>query len=218
MTPIDESYKLTKLIKQGKEIPNTDFAILATWIDKIYHVKTLNIIYDKIDLEKRPRLQIILENSETFFKNNFAYEDEVKVRVLNQFKELLLINDLSRKYKTDKIFAFFSDFEEAAKTEVRWNIPLNTIEEFQATLNIKEVWRVYPETFYSITVFLYKNEQVENFLKNGMKEYLNKKCFELLKKYDEFDYYQKGQFSILLESKDNFDQIYNSNWFNYDRR
>lgn len=218
MTPIDESYKLTKLIKQGKEIPNTDFAILATWIDKTYHVKTLNIIYDKIDLEKRPRLQIILENSETFFKNNFAYEDEVKVRVLNQFKELLLINDLSRKYKTDKIFACFIDFEEAAKTEVRWNIPLHTIEEFQATLNIKEVWKVYPETFYSITVFLYKNEHVENFLKNGIKEYLNKRCFELLKNYDEFDYYQKDQFSILLESKDNFDQIYNSNWFNYDRR
>lgn len=59
--PLDSEYKLTKLVKQGKESMNKDFFFLAKWIDEKYGVKTFNIVYDEIENDKRPRLQIIFE-------------------------------------------------------------------------------------------------------------------------------------------------------------
>ena len=72
--------------------------------------------------------------------------------------------------------------------------------------------------FYTATFFLFTNEQVRQFSQNGMKEYFKQKYFEILKRHDEFGYYQKNESSIELESRENFETNYENSWFKYDRR
>jgi hypothetical protein len=50
---------------------------------------------------------------------------------------------------------------------------------------------------------------------NGMKKFLAEKYFEILKPYDEFNYFKKETFSVNLDSKENFDNNYESNWYYY---
>jgi hypothetical protein len=38
-----------------------------------------------------------------------------------------------------------------------------------------------------------------------------------IKKYDEFGYIDRAKFTISIDSKENFDCTYQSNWFAYDR-
>ena len=42
-----------------------------------------------------------------------------------------------------------------------------------------------------------------------------KAYFKLLEPYDEFSYFKQDQFKIGLDSKENFDQNYQSNWQYY---
>lgn len=61
LMPSDKDYRDTKQIMQKKAAMNPDFIDLASFIDEKFGVKTINIIYDTIDAEMRPRLNICFE-------------------------------------------------------------------------------------------------------------------------------------------------------------
>lgn len=48
-----------------------------------------------------------------------------------------------------------------------------------------------------------------------MREKLTEEYYNLLKLYDEFDYIRKDNYSINIDSKQNFDNNYQSNWYYY---
>lgn len=48
-----------------------------------------------------------------------------------------------------------------------------------------------------------------------MQQTLSRAYFELLKPYDEFDYFDEETFATYLGSKENFDTNYDSNWYFY---
>ena len=129
-----------------------------------------------------------------------------------------LCNSQSKKHKAENIWIVIRSFERSAKEETRWAISKSEVEALQSELNIEELWKIYPEKNYNATFFLFTNKQVQDFLENGMKEYFIKKYFEIIKRHDEFGYFQKDDFSIELESKENFETNYENNWFKYDRR
>ena len=54
--PSDKEYIATKQIMLGKANMNPDFVELANFINQTFNVKPINILYDTIDKEKRPRL------------------------------------------------------------------------------------------------------------------------------------------------------------------
>jgi hypothetical protein len=62
---------------------------------------------------------------------------------------------------------------------------------------------------------LYTDQQVATFKNNGMQQTLSRAYFELLKPYDEFDYFDEETFATYLGSKENFDTNYDSNWYFY---
>jgi hypothetical protein len=216
IVPSDPDYKMTKLIKQGKSTMNSQFKQLADWIDFSYDVKTLNIVYDKIDNNKTPRLNIIFEKEkdEALFSSNQGYDAERQQEIASQFK-----SDLNfKKYKTDKLLVIFSAFEAVAKIESYWSVSKDEINKLQSELNMSDIWIIRSNALCEPTFFFYTNDQVNRYSNNEVKVLLNNKCFELLKKHDEFDYFKKEEFSIQLESKENFERFYNGNWFYYDRR
>lgn len=74
VSPSDKEYELTKLIKKGEAKMENNFMPLADYIDRKYNVNTLNIIYNVIDSNTRPRLNIIFEKFEEAekFKKSLA--------------------------------------------------------------------------------------------------------------------------------------------------
>ena len=234
IAPSDPEYKLTKLIKQGKATMGSEFEPLAKWIDKAYDVETINIVYDTIDNGVRPRIQIIFETSQEAdkFRTKYGYDNvrqqKIAVEFQNSFASQGLIPKKSfvkfftwnnhKKYKADNILVIFGAFKPIAKLEASWNISEAEIQKLQTELNIIDLWKIHKEIFNSPTFFFYTNKQVEEYSGNEMKALLTDKYFNLIKSFDEFDYIKKDQFEIKLDSKENFESIYEGSWFNYDRR
>ena len=56
---------------------------------------------------------------------------------------------------------------------------------------------------------------IEQYIQNGINDILTEKYFNLLKDYDEFNYFERDSFMIYFDSKENFDKNFKSNWFYY---
>jgi hypothetical protein len=219
-SPIDNEYKLTKLIKQGKSKMNEEFRQLAIWIDHKYRVKTMNIIYDKIEKETRPRLNIIFEMSDKseLFGTRSGFDEVKQYEIASQFEKDVNSSMTLAKYDTLNILIVFSAFEPIAKTETYWRVSKDEINGLQMALNMNDLWTIHLNTFDSPTFFFYTEKQVKKYSNNEIKQLLTKKCFEVIKKFDDFNYFQEGQFLVQIDSKENFESNYKGSWFNYDRR
>ncbi|MDR2929130.1 MAG: hypothetical protein LBV41_13170, partial [Cytophagaceae bacterium] len=57
--------------------------------------------------------------------------------------------------------------------------------------------------------------QLKFYEKSPLKKEWADKYREILRQHDEFGYYKRGRFNIYLDSKENFDKNYNSNWWYY---
>jgi hypothetical protein len=218
ISPSDIEYELTKKIKKGISKIEFPFDLLADWIHATYNAKPINIIYDLLPHDNRPRLQVIFDSqadSILFAGKNRLFPDKTKSSmIITRFKKI--VSDLPH-YKLDNIFVVFSSFEKVAKVEVNLKVPKIKIDNIKEKVNL-EIWEIYTD-FYSIVIFFYTNLQLDNYIKDGnTKDKLKNLYFDLFKEYDEFDYLNKNEFEIQFDSKENFDKNYQSNWFYYSRR
>ena len=228
----DKEYQLTKLIKQGKSNIDSKFQPLADWINQTYDVQTMNVIYDIINPDKRPRLQIIFEfgkDKVKFLNSNFNFDSEKQQAIADQFIKSLQTQGLIKKesilsfltketmeYKTDDLLVVFSAFEPIARDEANESVPIEQIQKLKEQIANKDIWEI-KNSFSAAIFFFYTEVQVESNSKNGVKEELSQRYYDLLKQYDEFDYFKRVDYSVLLDSKENFDNKYQSNWFYYSR-
>ena len=230
----DKDYKETKLIKQGKQKIEPDFVGLADWINNTYKVIVINIFYDTIQgIKNRPRLSIIFEYHQDELKfrdgavGNFdAGKQKIiarKFRVLvngennrTSFFQKLFRKATNLKYDIDNLLVVFTSFEPMAKEEANSSIPESEVEILRNEIGLKNLWVIYRHYSFA-TFFFHTDKQVDEYSKNGIIESLAKKYFSLLKKYDEFGYFKEDTYSIMLDSKENFDEKFKSNWFYYSR-
>jgi hypothetical protein len=224
-SPLDSEYKLTKLIKQGKVSINKDFILLAEWIKKEYGVKPINVVYDECAVDNRPRLHIIfeLEEEEDLFWEPYGFEKVKQQQIANQFTAIqkqsgegTYTRNRVNEYKTKNMWIAFSSFRKCAKIEIIWSISDSDIKALEEKLSMYDLWKIYPETFG--TTFFYSEAQFKLLSENGAKEFIANEHFNLLKKYDEFDYFTLCDFPIIFESKETLESEYNGNLFNYSRR
>ena len=218
ISPSDIEYKLTKEIKKGLSKLESPFDLLADWINEKFNVRPLNIIYDLLPHDNRPRLQVIFDNqsdSVLFAGKNGLFPDRLKEsQILDRFKTIIAD---SPGYKIDNIFIVFSSFEDVAKQEVNSMVSSSEISLIKEKIDF-EIWEIYKE-FYSVVFFFFTNQQLDKYSNDGVtKNKLKDLYFDTLKKHDEFDYLNKKDFEIQLDSKENFDNNYQSNWFYYSRR
>lgn len=230
----DKDYKETKLIKQGKNLMNVDFVELADWINNTYDSKVINIYYDTIQGKvDRPRLTIIFEyqKDELKFRDGFVgnYDSEKQRIIADKFDRFVnnqltdstslikkLIGNAHKKYNTKDLFVAFGSFEPIAKDEANSIIPESVITNFKDELAINDLWTIYRQ-FSGTTFFFYTDNQIEQYTENGTKDILTEKYFNLLKDYDEFNYFKRDSFVINFDSKENFDNNFKSSWFYYSR-
>jgi hypothetical protein len=226
----DKDYKETKKIKQGISKIKDEFEPLAKWIDLKYEVKTLNILFDYIDKNKwQPRIQICLEYARDKGKfmdpKTYNFDQRKQKEISEKFEELnsnyeleISTNWIKRllglKYKSNNLFVYFSDFETIAKDEANENIPEKEIKKLKTEINNSELWEI-DRRFNGVTYFLYTDDQLKKYQDSEIHKNWSNQYYDLLKKYDEFGYFKKDFYSVFLDSKENFDTNYESNWFYY---
>jgi hypothetical protein len=230
--PSDQDYIETKGIIRGRGCIKPEFKSLADWIDKVYGVKTINIIYDTIGEGRQPRLQICFEYSREKVAFNEAESHSLdpgkQKAIANKFKETIREQGLvqnnglfgifkrfkTSQYKVDDVFVFYGDFESIARIEANQSIPQEKFDSLKTQIDNPEIWEI-SRMFSGATFFLHTDEQVKRYQNSKIHSEWSRKYFELLSPYDEFRYFKKESFSVYLDSKENFDINYESNWYYY---
>lgn len=233
ISPIDKEYKITKQIMQGKATMNPDFLLLADFIDKAFDVKTINIVYDTINKGTLPRIGVYFEferERQSFNENNGVvnFDSKKQKLIANKFKQTIIeqglikkkgllnfwTNPEKEKYQTKNIWVYYSAFEGIARTEANESIPQDEIIRLKTELNCKDLWEI-SRCFSGTTFLLYTDEQVKQYENSETRKIWSNKYFDLLEPYNEFGYFKRDKFNIYLDSKENFDNNYKSNWYYY---
>ena len=202
----DIEYKKTKFIKQGKKRIAEKFENLAKWISEKYNVNVLDIQEEFMKHNSKVRIAVHLEThqEEMEFKDGdeWWYDfDTVKQKEIAekyiQNGNLLKVPTngvlgkvVKRNPKVEDIFVSFSAFEPIAREEVNGLIPENRIEKLYKDLKLPEIWTI-SRCFGSATLFVYKDEQKEKIKNSAEFKLIEDKYFELLKEYDEFNYWKR---------------------------
>ena len=231
----DPDYLDTKLVKQGVKTLDPVFQELADWINQKFDTPVLNIYYHKIEVHTNtPRLNIIFE----YYHDSIKYRDQIgnfdsgkQMMVAAKFKQILsgntyannnffarIFNKLKAlKFDTEKPLVIFDEFEPVAREEINAKIPQKEIDRLKQELASKNVWEIYRE-FATTTYFFYTDKQIEDYKTDGTTQKMTQQYFDILKKYDEFDYIKSDTNFLAFDSKENFDKNFESNWFWYSRR
>jgi len=229
--PSDKEYKETKQIMLGKKVMKPEFIELAEWIDETYEVKTINIIYDTFvsARKKQSRLQICFEFESESLKFQDGplgnFHETKQTAIAQKFREILrteksansgkLINIFrTPKYITNNILIVFSAFEPIAKIEANESVPDSRVKALKHELDNKDIWEI-SRAFGGTTIFLYTDEQSKKYENSAEHKKWTDKYFDLLSQYDVFGYFKREVFSVYLDSKENFDNNYESNWYYY---
>ncbi|MDB5258580.1 MAG: hypothetical protein JWM14_3275 [Chitinophagaceae bacterium] len=216
--PYDADYQETKLILLAKASMKSEFRPLADWVDETFGVKTINIVYDTIDNGNRPRLELCFEfeREKNYFlnKDSFGLAGDKQQAIALYFKQTLEEQGIADQYPTENIWIIYGGFEPIARTEANQNIPQEKIDELKRELDNKDLWEI-SRAFSGVTFFLYTDEQVKQYESSTIKELWANKYFDLLEPYNQFSYFKRGAFTIYLDSKENFDTNYASNWYYY---
>ncbi len=230
--PSDKEYTQTKRIILGTERMKPEFVPLAEWIDKTFNVKTINIIYDTLD-NKTPRVQICFEyekEKNKFLTNDISYFDKSKQKAIGEkFTEIIKQQGLSKNngsfsnifglnkngiYLTGNVFVIYSAFEPIAKLEATYKISQKQTEEFIKSFDNKDIWTI-SIGFNIPTFFMFTDEKVKEYDKPEIKKMWADKFFDFIKPFDEFNYFKRTDIQVYLDSKENFDKNYESNWYYY---
>ncbi|WP_426327725.1 hypothetical protein [Pedobacter sp. R-06] len=230
--PSDKEYTQTKRIILGTEKMKPEFVPLAEWIDKTFEVKTINIIYD-IAYDKKPRLQICFEfegEKDKFLTHDISYFNKEKQKLIaEKFKETIDQQGLGKSvntlqsflkptqngiYVTDNIFVIYGAFEPVAKLEASYKITEEQTQSFITSFNNEDIWTI-SIGFTIPTVFMFTDEKVKEYDNPEFKKFLADKYFDFIKPLDEFNYFRREDIQVYLDSKENFDNNYQSNWYYY---
>lgn len=229
----DKEYILAKRIKQKKNGIETDFVKFSKWISEKYEVNVINITHEIMNHDNRIRIGIAVEtdNDEVKFKESDErwanYDEKIQNEIAEKYLQICKtleipsgknILGLTKKLKPKlkDIFVSASAFEPLAKEEANGLIPEDKIKQLLTEFKNKKVWTLW-RCYGNATLFVFKDEHKEEILKSDFFKQFENKYFHILKEYDEFDYWERDEFKIGIDSKQNFDVNYESSWFYYDR-
>jgi hypothetical protein len=213
-TSSDTEYRNTKLIKQGKTTLDESFTILADLIKKKFGVKPINFHYDVLTHNNTPRLQVIFERR----IDAKVFHSKKKLLFFKMDKEKIIANLFHKvfgyKYRTDNLYVIYGTFENIAKEEANLNVPEKLINDLKNKYVPQDLWEIR-KTFASAIFFFLTDEEAKSVSESHLKKELRDEYFNLVKQFDEFNYLGKNEFEIGFDSKENFVNNYQSNWFYY---
>lgn len=210
----ERDYHSTKLIKKGEKELDSSFSRFADWVLEEFGWRPINIIYDKIDPNNRPKLSLIfeLQGQASVFHNGTGYDEKKRKAVVDQFKTFA--NEGSGISDNSDIWVIFQDFEPAEQAFCNERIPKEEIDAFKARYADQHLWEVSRFGAYTTFFFLTK-EQMLSSKESGLQAELKAEYLKLLKPYDEFNYFNLENLPIVFDNKENFDEHYQGSWHQF---
>jgi hypothetical protein len=193
-------------------------AALRDWITTEFGVSVVYVDYALVELgpsEGRPRLTVILETDADFDRwklNAVEIEPNFEQRVLSRFRELAATDP--SVHDSTGVFLILDNFSEeclgrAVDRFVRQDAS-EVIREFASA----SIWKIDAYN-RDLVVFFPKEVDIARNAAQGMSAKISNRCFELIKKYDEFGYVTPASFRLRFDSRENVDKHYHGNMFNY---
>lgn len=215
ITHSNREYKSTKRIKQGKKCLRGPFADLAEWIASTRNVTVLNVIYDRANSMHEPRLQVILEHPGEVrkFRSGFNFDRRQQNAIKRKFLRLIGSDD-THDFDTDGLFVVFSAFSPIAREEADSQIEESEVDALKAQIDNPDLWEI-SRSFSTVTFFFYTDKQKQRYEDQGKKKEYAGLYFDLLEPHDEFGYLKRSKYKVNFDSKQNFDENYDSNWYYY---
>lgn len=218
LTPSDSVYQETKAILLGHKSMDPIFMPLAVWINQTFGVSPIYMVYTYLDQASRPRLEIVFEHphEKDLFINPVTnvFDREKQHSIGEQFKSILSEQGNPNGYATENYWVIFSDFSSRAKIEANESIPAEKIQALKESFDNDDIWEL-SRSFSVTTLFFYTDFQVKKYKNSPILKQWSNQYFDLLKQYDPFGYFDRSTFSFYLDSKENFDRNYQSNWYYY---
>ena len=205
----DDLYEQTRKIKIGEaELPPI-LGELKEWINDNYSINVINIGFDKI--KGYPRMKLIVEDYPRF---PFSYEKLVS----EKFSKLVKDFGLEKEYDTGDVPVVHTDFSDWSRVRANHLLLTNHKKHLISKFVDSKIWDVVQSDYSAmIVVFYYRDNDVKENNKTGKSERIKKECFQLVKQYDEFDYFQFDTFPITFDSKQNLDENFQGYLFYYFR-
>lgn len=215
----DAIYKETKKIVLGKSKRSPMLIEFADWFMETFSVKVLNIEFSKLKSPKtnRYRLYVIVENTEDYQKmyiETFKPKEEYQRQIASKFQEIALKYKLANKAQLENLFVIYNDFSEEAKTETNWKAAKEVKNFLKRKYSV--VWDVI-SIFSGSVVFYYSDFDIAINENNGISKSIANDYYNILKKYDELNYFTREKISIKFDSKENLDKNYAGSFFYYSR-
>jgi len=232
ITHLDNDYLEAKLVKQGRKQLTYPIKDLAEWISERYRVPVVNIHYDIIEFDNRPRLNVALEFEEDVFKFKDHWSNYLRDRqaaIAGQWRTLVYeaaretrdgvtFYGKDTKYRTDNILPVFSGFDRCAKSEANSAIPKEAIEKLQRKINSSgDILWLIDRFGCGVTFFFHTETQADHFKQKQHLQRISEAYFELLQPYDEFGYFERETFRVHVDSKEKLDRVCNGSLMNYYR-
>jgi len=234
--PSDRAYLSAKRLKQGTSLLDSIYDAFVASFDDRFGFPPLAVGVDTIERPKRagsrPRLGVVLERSSQCLSFNaspepFANYDTRKQRqVADLFVGTMRGMDLRRLFGMprrtprtypwrNEIFVVFSDFERTAKREVNDLVPRPELDDWVASLGLGEQFWCTERFAGPPIVFVHTEDQAAALMNSSMPDAWADSYFALANRHDEFGYLTRDDVAIAVDSKENFDTNYASNWYYY---
>jgi len=215
ITSSDKEYKATKRIKLGETQLGEPFEELARWISVKWNVTVLNVIHDPADDLRPARIQVILEHGRDAqtFRDGMNFDSRKQKTIAKKFLEIIDRDGLNH-FDVNRLFVVFSAFAPIAREEANGLVTDSEVDELKRRIGNPNLWEI-SRCFASVTFFFFTDDQARAAEQNGLKEQYGRLYFELLKPRDQFNYLDETAFTVAVDSKQNFDENYQSNWYYY---
>ncbi|RQP16517.1 MAG: hypothetical protein EAS52_11575 [Parapedobacter sp.] len=237
MTPnTKNAYIETKQIVRGDAGIKPEFVPLVEWIDETYGVKTLNITYYEDDAHTQtPHIHGYVESEEEWNKlyrpDGSFFDINVLDAIARKFCGTITQQGLAKsnslltrlfgqrengRYLTDnRMGVSFGIFANDAKMETRWKIDRSQLDGFIQSLDNSALWTV--EFGYTAvpTFFVLTDDQIQEFNQPAILSAWSDRFYEFVTPFDEFNYFGRDCSQIAIDSKENFDNNFSSNWYYY---
>lgn len=233
LMPTDRDYLRAKKIKQGVAQLDSLYDRFVERFHARYAITPLTISLDSIDKPRRegktPRLAVVLERSSehrSFLTSPFNYDKTKQKEIAHLLTGTVASRTLREQFgmpprliggapKAEEIFVCFEDFEKVAKDEVHDLTAGAELDRFESSLGIGAQFWCTQRFSGPPIVFVHTEEQAQALRSCTLRDTWADTYYELAKPHDEFGYLDRAELAIMVDSKENFEKNYESNWYYY---
>lgn len=173
----------------------------------------------------RRRLTIVLERTaeyKQFLTGPFNFDRAKQAALSRDFAETVSAATQRKLFKVrwprtiaGDVFICFADFQTAAVELVHLAVPEAEIDNLARSAGFGDAYWQMSRTWGPPVLFLQSDADVEKYSTQPVRDALDDAYFELARRHDEFDLLDRSTTFVPLDSKENFDSNYESNWYYY---